>query len=103
MSLAGRYWQHGCTSSRSSGNNLKWLFRGMRMNWTPNKVTLLRELVGFAAEGLFGRGAGGNREGGGLTGAWGGVEEVGGCMKGGKRTAVQVGEKIEHLSKPTRS
>src|SRR5258707_13804170 len=70
MSLAGRYWQHGCTSSRSSGNNLKWLFRGMRMNWTPNKVTLLRVLVGFAAVSLFGRGAWGKPAAVGQTLAW---------------------------------
>ena len=28
----------------------------MNMRWTPNKVTLLRVIVGFAAVGLFGRG-----------------------------------------------
>ena len=29
----------------------------MEMKWTPNKVTLLRVVVGFAAVSLFGRGA----------------------------------------------
>src|SRR2546429_9643078 len=29
----------------------------MRFEWTPNKVTLLRVAVGFAAVSLFGRGA----------------------------------------------
>src|ERR1700693_4599889 len=57
MNLAGWYWQHGCISPRSSENSEKWLFYGNRMSWTPNKVTLLRVLVGFAAGSLVGRGA----------------------------------------------
>jgi len=32
-------------------------FRQVDMRWTPNKVTLLRVVVGFAAVCLFGRGA----------------------------------------------
>src|SRR4030088_1594587 len=39
----------------------------MSMCWTPNKVTLLRVLVGFAAVSLFGRGAWANLAAVGLT------------------------------------
>lgn len=35
----------------------KWHFLRVHMHWTPNRVTLLRVVVGFAAVSLFGRGA----------------------------------------------
>ena len=39
----------------------------MSMRWTPNKVTFLRVVVGFAAVCLFGRGAWANLTAVGLT------------------------------------
>src|SRR5258707_13365412 len=97
MSLAGRYWQHGCTSSRSSRNNLKWLFRGMRMNWTANKVTLLRVLVGFAAVSLFGRGAWANLAAVGLAVAWIALDALDGHIARARRLATPVVAQIDSL------
>src|SRR5467141_1217257 len=97
MSLAVRHWQHGCISSRSSGNNLKWLFRGMRMNWTPNKVTLLRVLVGFAAVSLFRRGAWANLAAVGLTVASIALDALDGHIARARRLATPVGAQIDIL------
>jgi CDP-diacylglycerol--glycerol-3-phosphate 3-phosphatidyltransferase len=42
--------------ARSCRGRLKWRTATNRMHWTPNRVTFLRVVVGFAAVCLFGRG-----------------------------------------------
>src|SRR4029077_17971825 len=97
MSLAVRHWQHGCIPSRSSGNNLKWLFRGMHMKWTPNKGTLLRVLVGFGAGGLFGRGAWANLAAVGLTVGSIALDALDGHIARARRLTTPVGAQIDIL------
>ena len=97
MSLAGSYWQHGCISSRLSENSQKWPFRGNRMNWTPNKVTLLRVLVGFAAVSLFGRGAWANLAAVGLTVTTIALDALDGHIARTKKLATPMGAQIDIL------
>jgi len=97
MSLAGWYWQHGCIPPRSSENSQNWLFFGNRMNWTPNKVTLLRVLVGFAAVSLFGRGAWANLAAVGLTVATIALDALDGHIARTKKLATPMGAQIDIL------
>src|SRR5260370_40182434 len=57
------------------------------MRWTPNKVTFLRVLGGFAAVCLFGRGAWAKLTAGGLTVATMGLEARDGRIGRKKKTA----------------
>jgi CDP-diacylglycerol--glycerol-3-phosphate 3-phosphatidyltransferase len=97
MSLAGWYWQHGCISPRLPKNSQKSLFHGRRMNWTPNKVTLLRVLVGFAAVSLFGRGAWANLAAVGLTVASIALDALDGHIARTKKLATPMGAQIDIL------
>src|SRR6266849_3607196 len=69
----------------------------MRMNWTPNKVTLLRVLVGFAAVSLFGRGAWANVAAVGLTVASIALDALDGHIARARRLATPVGAQIDIL------
>jgi CDP-diacylglycerol---glycerol-3-phosphate 3-phosphatidyltransferase len=97
MSLAGCHWQRGCISLGWSENSHKWLFHGARMRWTPNKVTLLRVLVGFAAVSLFGRGAWANLAAVGLTVASIALDALDGHIARTKKLATPVGAQIDIL------
>src|SRR6266849_10367054 len=69
----------------------------MRMNWTPNKVTLLRVLVGFAAVSLFGLGAWANLAAVGLTVASIALDALDGHISRARRLATPVGAQIDIL------
>ncbi len=67
------------------------------MSWTPNKVTLLRVLVGFAAVSLFGRGAWANLAAVGLTVASIALDALDGHIARTKQLATPVGAQIDIL------
>ena len=67
------------------------------MRWTPNKVTLLRVGVGFAAVSLFGRGAWGNLAAVGLTVAAIALDGVDGHLARRKNLATPVGAQLDIL------
>src|SRR5258707_2960448 len=69
----------------------------MRMNWTPNKVTLLRVLVGFAAVSLVGRGPWANLAAVGLTVLSIALDALDGHIARKKRLATPVGAQIDIL------
>src|SRR5258708_1472177 len=69
----------------------------MNMGWTPNKVTLLRVLVGFAAVSLFGRGAGANLTAVGLTVASIALDALDGHIAGTRKLAPPMGAPIDIL------
>src|SRR6267142_5771452 len=63
--------------------------------WTPNKVTLLRVIVGFGAVGLFGRGAWANLAAVGLTVAAIALDALDGHIARKKKMATPVGARSE--------
>jgi CDP-diacylglycerol--glycerol-3-phosphate 3-phosphatidyltransferase len=67
------------------------------MHWTPNKVTLLRVAVGFAAVSLFGRGAWANLTAVGLTVATIGLDVLDGHIARRKNLATPVGAQLDIL------
>jgi CDP-diacylglycerol---glycerol-3-phosphate 3-phosphatidyltransferase len=70
---------------------------GKNMRWTPNKVTLLRVLVGFAAVSLFGRGAGANLGAVTLTVAAIALDALDGHLARRKNLATPLGAQIDIL------
>ena len=71
--------------------------RRVRMHWTPNKVTLLRVVVGFAAVSLFGRGAWANLAAVGLTVAAIALDALDGHIARRKNLSTPVGAQIDIL------
>ena len=69
----------------------------MSMRWTPNKVTLLRVVVGFAAVCLFGRGAWANLAAVGLTVAAIALDALDGHLARKKKMATPVGAQLDIL------
>jgi len=67
------------------------------MRWTPNKVTLLRVVVGFAAVCLFGRGAWANLMAVGLTVAAIALDALDGHLARKKKMATAVGAQLDIL------
>jgi len=67
------------------------------MRWTPNKVTLLRVVVGFAAVCLFGRGAWANLTAVGLTVAAIVLDALDGHLARKKKMATPVGAQLDIL------
>lgn len=67
------------------------------MGWTPNKVTLLRVVVGFAAVCLFGRGAWANLTAVGLTVAAIALDALDGHLARKKKMATPVGAQLDIL------
>jgi len=67
------------------------------MGWTPNKVTLLRVGVGFAAVSLFGRGGWANLAAVGLTVAAIALDGVDGHLARRKNLATPVGAQLDIL------
>jgi CDP-diacylglycerol--glycerol-3-phosphate 3-phosphatidyltransferase len=67
------------------------------MPWTPNKVTLLRVIVGFAAVSLFGRGAWANLAAVALTVATIALDALDGHIARRKNLATPVGAQIDIL------
>lgn len=69
----------------------------MRFDWTPNKVTLLRVAVGFAAVTLFGRGAWPNLLAVALTVASIALDALDGHLARKKKMATPVGAQLDIL------
>ena len=69
----------------------------MSMQWTPNKVTLLRVGVGFSAVCLFGRGAWANLAAVGLTVASIALDALDGHIARKKKMATPVGAQLDIL------
>jgi len=69
----------------------------MRFEWTPNKVTVLRVVVGFAAVSLFGRGAWPNLLAVALTVASIALDAVDGHIARKKKMATPVGAQLDIL------
>ena len=69
----------------------------MRFEWTPNKVTLLRVTVGFAAVSLFGRGAWANLLAVALTVAAIALDALDGYIARKKRMATPEGAQLDIL------
>jgi CDP-diacylglycerol---glycerol-3-phosphate 3-phosphatidyltransferase len=67
------------------------------MRWTPNKVTLLRVVVGFAAVCLFGRGAWANLTAVGLTVAAIALDALDGHLARKQKMATPVGAQLDIL------
>jgi len=67
------------------------------MRWTPNKVTFLRVVVGFAAVCLFGRGAWANLTAVGLTVAAIALDALDGHIARTKKMATPVGAQLDIL------
>jgi CDP-diacylglycerol---glycerol-3-phosphate 3-phosphatidyltransferase len=67
------------------------------MRWTPNKITLLRVLVGFAAVCLFGRGAWLNLAAVGLTVASIALDALDGHLARRKNLATPIGAQLDVL------
>ncbi len=71
--------------------------RQVTMQWTPNKVTLLRVAVGFAAVSLFGRGAWANLAAVALTVAAIALDALDGYIARQKDLATPVGAQLDIL------
>lgn len=69
----------------------------MQLQWTPNKVTLLRVVVGFAAVSLFGRGAWPNLLAVALTVASIALDALDGYIARKKQMATPVGAQLDIL------
>ena len=72
-------------------------FEHLRFDWTPNKVTLLRVAVGFAAVSLFGRGAWANLLAVGLTVAAIALDALDGHIARKKKMATPLGAQLDIL------
>jgi len=72
-------------------------FDWSRFQWTPNKVTLLRVAVGFAAVSLFGRGAWANLVAVGLTVAAIALDALDGHIARKKKMATPLGAQLDIL------
>jgi phosphatidylglycerophosphate synthase len=72
-------------------------FRQVDMKWTPNKVTLLRVVVGFLAVCLFGRGAWANLTAVGLTVTTIALDALDGHIARKKKMATPVGAQLDIL------
>jgi len=72
-------------------------FEGLRFEWTPNKVTLLRVAVGFVAVSLFGRGAWANLLAVGLTVAAIALDALDGHIARKKKMATPLGAQLDIL------
>jgi len=72
-------------------------FDWSRFQWTPNKVTLLRVAVGFAAVSLFGRGAWANLSAVGLTVAAIALDALDGHIARKKKMATPLGAQLDIL------
>lgn len=76
----------------------RWVrLRQADMRWTPNKVTLLRVVVGFAAVCLFGRGAWANLTAVGLTVTTIALDALDGHIARKKKMATPVGAQLDIL------
>jgi CDP-diacylglycerol---glycerol-3-phosphate 3-phosphatidyltransferase len=84
-------------SLNSPENSQTWLCHGVRVRWTPNKVTLLRVAVGFAAVSLFGRGAWANLAAVGLTVLSIALDALDGYIARTKKLATPMGAQIDIL------
>jgi len=80
----------------SSGGTLNHV-RQVNMRWTPNKVTLLRVAVGFAAVCLFGRGSWANLTALGLTVAAIALDALDGHIARKEKMATPVGAQLDIL------
>ena len=89
--LAG--WMEGTLQSF----NCQEMSRQVRMNWTPNKVTLLRVVVGFLAVIAFGHGAWMNLLGVALTVAAIALDALDGYIARRKKMATPVGAQLDIL------
>jgi CDP-diacylglycerol--glycerol-3-phosphate 3-phosphatidyltransferase len=69
----------------------------MKMRWTPNRVTLLRVLVGFGAVCLFGRGATANLAAVGLTVLTIALDALDGHLARSKNQASPLGAQLDIL------
>jgi CDP-diacylglycerol--glycerol-3-phosphate 3-phosphatidyltransferase len=67
------------------------------MNWTPNKVTAVRVVVGFAAVSMFGRGAWANLTAVGLTVAAIALDALDGHIARKKKMATPMGAQLDIL------
>lgn len=74
-----------------------WCGWQVSMRWTPNKVTFLRVVVGFAAVCLFGRGAWANLTAVGLTVAAIALDALDGHLARKKKMATSVGAQLDIL------
>jgi len=72
-------------------------FEPARFEWTPNKVTLLRVAVGFAAVSLFGRGSWANLSAVGLTVAAIALDALDGHIARRKKLATPLGAQLDIL------
>ena len=89
-----REWQCGCHAcSERPGAALV----EMEMKWTPNKVTLLRVAVGFAAVSLFGRGTWANLAAVALTVGAIALDALDGHIARKKKMATPVGAQLDIL------
>src|SRR2546426_10997128 len=68
----------------------------VNMRWTPNKVTFLRVVVGFAAVCLFGRGALANLTAVGVTVGAIALGALDGDLARRKKKAAPVGAQLDH-------
>ena len=84
-------------SPNSPENSQTWLCDGLPMRWTPNKVTLLRVVVGFAAVSLFGRGAWANLAAVGLTVISIALDALDGHIARTRKLATPMGAQIDIL------
>ncbi len=73
----------------------------VNMRWTPNKVTLLRVVAGFAAVCLFGRGAWANLTAVGLTVATIALDALDGHIARKKKMATPMGAQLDILGDRT--
>ncbi|PYT57999.1 MAG: hypothetical protein DMG35_19130 [Acidobacteria bacterium] len=84
-------WQDGCHGP------VRWPIGPVSMHWTPNKVTLLRVAVGFAAVSLFGRGAWANLLAVALTVASIALDALDGHIARKKKMATPMGAQLDIL------
>src|SRR5256712_14057582 len=84
-------WQDGCHGP------VRWPIGPVSMHWAPNKVTLLRVAVGFAAVSLFGRGAWANLLAVALTVASIALDALDGHIARKKKIATPMGAQLDIL------
>jgi CDP-diacylglycerol--glycerol-3-phosphate 3-phosphatidyltransferase len=84
-------------SKLESGRSVAFSVGEATVSWTPNKVTALRVVVGFAAVSLFGRGAWGNLAAVALTVASIALDALDGHIARKKKLATPMGAQIDIL------